>query len=295
MYSLGKQSLIAGSSSEELSEKLATKLNMRIIRTQDFSFPDGENKITLHGTLSDQEIVVVQSMYPPVNTNLVRALSLVARAREAAPKVTAIIPYMGYARQDRAFLTGEIITMKVLARLFKCAGATKIVVVDMHSKAGLKHFKIKTLNITAIPELVKYFKKMRLKNPLVISPDKGGAGRAAEFAERLKTDHIILAKQRNRKTGKVQITTKDPGHVKGRDMILVDDMISTGGSIISAAKLLKRQKCGKIYVACTHGLLVEGAEKKIKKAGVTKIISTNTIPGNTAVVDISLAIARAVR
>lgn len=292
---MGKQSLIAGSSSEELSEKLATKLNMRIIRTQDFAFPDGENKITLHGTLSNQEIVVVQSMYPPVNTNLVRALSLVARARESAPKVTAIIPYMGYARQDREFLTGEIITMKVLAKLFKCAGATKIVVVDMHSNAGLKHFKIKTLNITAIPELVKYFKKMHLRNPLVVSPDKGGAGRAAEFAERLKTDHIILAKQRNRKTGKVQITTKNPGHVKGRDMILVDDMISTGGSIISAAKLLKRQKCGKIYVACTHGLLVEGAEKKIKKAGVTKIISTNTIPGNTAVVDVSLAIARAVR
>ena len=170
----------------------------------------------------------------------------------------------------------------------------KIIAVDIHSLIGLNYFSIKTKNVTAIPDLVKYFKKLSLKDPLVVSPDQGGKERAKEFAKEFNSDYIALEKTRNRKTGKVKIKTKSLDEVKNRDLILVDDMISTGGSIIKATQFLKKQKCKRIYVACTHALLMNDAEKKIKKAGVTSIISTNTIPGKTSKVDISKTIAKAI-
>jgi ribose-phosphate pyrophosphokinase len=158
---------------------------------------------------------------------------------------------------------------------------------------GLKHFKIKSKNVTAIPDLVRYFKKLSLKNPLIVSPDQGGKDRAKEFAKEFELEYIALEKKRDRKTGKVQIKTKNV-EVVNRDLILVDDMISTGGSIIKATQFLKKQKCKRIFVACTHALLMNDAEKRIKKAGVTNIISTNTIPGKTSIVDISNTIAKAI-
>ena len=164
---------------------------------------------------------------------------------------------------------------------------------DIHSLIGLKYFSIKTKNVTAIPDLVRYFKKLSLKNPLVVSPDQGGKERAKEFAKEFNSDYIALEKTRDRKTGKVKIKTKNL-EVKNRDLILVDDIISTGGSIIKATQFLKKQKCKRIYVACTHALLMNDAEKKIKKVGVTSIISTNTIPGKTSKVDISKTIAKAI-
>jgi ribose-phosphate pyrophosphokinase len=184
--------------------------------------------------------------------------------------------------------------MKVLAKLFKGVGASKIIAVDIHSVIGLKHFTIKSKNVTAIPDLVKYFKKLSLKNPLVVSPDQGGKNRAKEFAKEFGTKYIALEKKRNKKTGKVQIKTKNSDTVVGRDLILVDDMISTGGSIVKATQFLKKQKCKRVYVACTHALLMNDAEKKIRKAGVTSIVSTNTIPGKTSVVDVSNTIAKAI-
>lgn len=291
---MNKLTVIAGKSSADLARKIAKRLDANLVSVQDITFPDGENKLTLNGELTDR-IVVVQSTSPPVNTNLFQVLSLIAKAKEVTPKVIAVIPYMGYARQDKEFLPGEIITMKVLARLFKGVGVSEIITVDIHSKIGFSHFKIKTHNVTAIPELVKYFKKMSLKNPLIVSPDFGGKERAVEFAKDFKIDYIILEKQRDRKTGKVRIITKDVDDISGRDLILVDDMISTGGSIIKAANFLKKQRCGKIFVACTHGLLVNDAAKKILKAGVKKIVSTNTILGETSKVDVSSVIADVIK
>ncbi len=170
----------------------------------------------------------------------------------------------------------------------------KIIVVDIHSSIGLKHFSIKTKNVTAIPDLVGFFKKLSLRNPLVVSPDQGGKERAKKFAKEFNSDYIALEKTRDRKTGKVKIKTKNLEEVENRDLILVDDIISTGGSIIKATQFLKKQKCKRIYVACTHALLMNNAEKKIKKAGITSIISTNTIPGKTSKVDISKTIAKAI-
>ena len=291
---MSKLSIISGKSSENIAKELSKKIKGNLVKSEIRVFPDGESKITLIGKLSKKKSIVVQSIYPPVDTNLVQALSLITKAKENSSEVIAVIPYMGYARQDREFLPGEVVTMKVLGKLFKGAGASKIIVVDIHSLIGFKHFSIKTKNVTAIPDLVKYFKKLSLKNPLVISPDQGGKERAKEFAKEFNSNYIALDKKRDKKTGKVKIITKKTCEVENRDLILVDDMISTGGSIIKAAQFLKKQKCKKIYVACTHALLMNDAGGKIKKAGVTSIISTNTIPGKTSKVDISEIIAKAI-
>ena len=290
---MSKLSIISGKTSENLAKELSKKIKANLVKSEIRVFPDGESKITLIGKISKKKSIVLQSIYPPVDTNLVQVLSLITKAKENSSEVIAVIPYMGYARQDREFLPGEIVTMKVLGKLFKSAGASKIIVVDIHSSIGLKHFSIKTKNVTAIPDLVGFFKKLSLKNPLVVSPDQGGKERAKEFAKEFNSDYIALEKTRDRKTGKVKIKTKNL-EVENRDLILVDDIISTGGSIIKATQFLKKQKCKRIYVACTHALLMNDAEKKIKKAGVTSIISTNTIPGKTSKVDISKTIAKAI-
>jgi len=291
---LSKLTVISGKSSESLAKELSKKIKANFVKSEIKIFPDGESKITLVGKISKKKSIVLQSISPLVDTNLVHVLSLITKAKENSSEVVAVIPYMGYARQDREFLPGEIVTMKVLAKLFKGAGASKIIVVDIHSLIGLKYFNIKTKNVTAIPDLVEYFKKLSLENPLVVSPDQGGKERVKKFAKEFNSDYIVLEKTRDRKTGKVKIKTKNLEEVENRDLILVDDIISTGGSIIKATQFLKKQKCKRIYVACTHALLMNDAEKKIKKAGVTSIISTNTIPGKTSKVDISKTIAKAI-
>ena len=290
---MSKLSVICGKASEDLGRKLARKIKANLVKSEIRIFPDGESKITLKGNISKRKSIVVQSIYPPVDTNLIQVFSLISKAKETSSEVTVVIPYMGYARQDREFLPGEIITMKVLAKLFKGAGASKLIAVDIHSLIGLKHFTIKSKNVSAIPDLAAYFKKLSLKNPLAVSPDQGGKERANEFAKEMGIEFIALQKKRDRKTGKVEIKTKQ-ADVVGRDLILVDDMISTGGSIVNATKFLKKEKCNRVFVACTHALLMNDAERKIKKSGVTKIVSANTIPGKTSIVDVSNTIAKAI-
>ena len=289
-----KFTVIGGGASKDLAKRLARKLKAVYIKTETKIFPDGESKVTLQKIPKKSVILVVQSTYPPVDTNLLQTLSIISQVRKISSRTFAIIPYMGYARQDKQFLSGEVITMSAVAKMLQSVGAKKVIVVDIHSNIALNHFKIPTENVSAIPELAKYFKKLNLKNPLVVSPDMGGYSRSKKFASLLKTDFIVLKKHRDRKTGRVSIQTAKVD-VQGKDLILVDDIISTGGSIIKAAQFLKKQKCKRVFVACTHGLLVEGAEKKIRKAGVSRIISTNTIPGNTSKVDISGILAKSVQ
>tara|TARA_B100000686_G_scaffold304461_1_gene342102 strand:- start:5239 stop:6114 length:876 start_codon:yes stop_codon:yes gene_type:complete len=285
-----KFTVIGGDASSDLAKRIARRLKAPYIKTGKRIFPDGESKITISQIPKKNIVVVVQSTYPPVDTNLLELLSIVSKVQKFSSKVYAVIPYMGYARQDREFLDGEIITIGVVGRLLKASGVKKILTVDIHSKLALKQLKISSENVSAVEGLVKHFQKMKLKNPLVVSPDLGGQERAKSFASLLKTDFVALKKHRNRKTGKVNILSGKVD-VKDRDLILVDDMISTGGSIIKATQFLKKQKCKRVFVACTHALLVNDAVKNIKNAGVSQIISTNTIPGNSAKVDVSKVIS----
>ena len=139
---MNKISIISGGSSEDLAKKIAKKTKANFVKSEIRVFPDGESKITLYGNLSERKTVVVQSISPPVDTNLIQTLSLISKAKEKSKEVVVVIPYMGYARQDREFLSGEIISMKVIGKLFKAVGASKVIVVDIHSMIGLKHFTV---------------------------------------------------------------------------------------------------------------------------------------------------------
>ena len=289
-----KFTVVSGNASSDLAKSVARKLKSPYIKTERKIFPDGESKITINQIPKKSIVVVVQSTYPPVDSNLLELLSIVSKVQKFSSKVYAVIPYMGYARQDREFLGGEIVTIGVVGKLLKASGVKKVLTVDIHSKLALKELKISSENVSAMEDLVKHFKKLKMKEPLVVSPDMGGQERAKKFASLLKTDFIALKKHRDRKTGKVNILSGKVD-VKNRDLILVDDMISTGGSIVKATQFLKKQKCRRVFVACTHALLVNNAAKKIKNAGVSQIISTNTIPGESAKVDVSRVISDALK
>lgn len=287
--------VIGGKASESLAKKIAKKLNARYLKTEVRVFPDGESKITLQGKPKKGKIIVVQSTYPPVDTRLIHALCLISKARQYSSDVTAVIPYMGYARQDKTFLSGEVVTSSVVATLLEAVGSSKIIVVDFHSLVALKYFRVPIKNLTAVSLLLNFFKKIKIKDPLVVSPDLFWASKAREFASCIGANSIALNKQRDRKTGKLRIKKSKITNIKGRDIILLDDMISSGESIIKASEFLKKRKCGKIFVACTHAVLVGDAKKRIKKAGVRKIVSTNTIPGLTNVADVSGIIADSIK
>ena len=282
-----------------LSAGVAGMLRAAHVKVDVRVFPDGEGKVTLDGRPeAGARAAVVHSMSPPVDSNLVRALSMIREARRFTDDVTAAIPYMGYARQDQAFLDGEVVTMEVVAGLLESAGASRVVVIDIHSEKALSHFSVPASNVSAVPELAAHFAGRDLADPLVVSPDAGGIDRARRFAERLGAGYAVLEKERDRHTGEVRIVGADLGGSEGRDVVLVDDMISTGGSIVKAAEFLRRRGCGRIFAACTHAILVGSAEERIRGAGVSEIVGTNTIDGwsggRGAVVNVACTLAGAV-
>ena len=288
-----KYTVIGLDSSQDLAKRIARRLKAVYVKTESRVFPDGESKITIKKIPRQSIVLVVQSTFPPVDTNLLHLLSVISKVRKYSSIIYAVMPYIGYARQDREFLEGDIITISVIGQMLRTVGTKKVITIDIHSTKALKELKMSSENVTAVFELVKYFKKLRITNPLVVSPDSGGKQRAKEFANLLGTDFLYLEKNRNKKTGQVNILTSKVS-VKNRNIILVDDMISTGGSIIKSTQFLKKQKCKRIFVACTHALLVNDAEKRIRNAGVSQIISTNTIPRKTSKVDVSKIIAESI-
>jgi ribose-phosphate pyrophosphokinase len=216
-------------------------------------------------------------------------------AEDGASQVCAVVPYLAYARQDKAFLDGELVTISLIGRLLAAAGIKSLITVDMHSQLGMSRFSgVEIVNVSAIPLLGKYVGKMNLVRPISVSPDAGGEGRVREFAKQLGTDALVLKKTRNRSTGEVTIEDPEIG-VQGRDAVLVDDMISSGGSIVAAAQALRRKGAGRVYAVCSHALLLGDAPEKITKAGIDEIIATDSIPNKYARVDLSGAIAEVLR
>jgi ribose-phosphate pyrophosphokinase len=286
--------VISSSNSECLAKKIAKKIDAKYLKSQLRVFPDGESRLSIPKYVSNGTIVVVSSTNPPVDSNLVRTLLLISKSSEMALSVIAVVPYMGYAKQDKEFLKGEIITISVIAKLFKAAGAKQLIVVDFHSPNALDFFKIPTKNLSVISLFVKYFKKYKLRKPLVVSPDMYWKSNAEKFAKSINTNAIALNKQRDRKTGKLVIAPPFPKFSKGQDLIIFDDMVSTGGSILKTIQFLKKENFRKIYVVCTHPVFVGNSERRIKEAGVMEIIGTNSIEGKFSKVDLSGIISKAI-
>jgi len=219
-----------------------------------------------------------------------------------ARSITGVAPYLAYARQDARFYPGEAVTPSSLARLFEAAGTTSFLTIDceLHRLGGVaKVFKIPAQNLSAMPLLGRYAREnLAPRNPIVIAPDAGAEDLAAAVAKELDGEHFVFKKKRFRKEGsttsKIRIDAGDLD-VKGRDAVFADDIISTGATIAEGAKLCSSRGAKRIFALCTHPVLGQGAIKRIKTAGVSKVIGTDTIPSPVSRVSVAPIVARAIK
>ena len=285
---LNEVSVIAGPSSSELATRIASKLDADLVEVEVRIFEDGESKLRV-GKIEKKCCIIVQSTYPPTDRHLIQLLMMIKKCVDCkVRKIYAVVPYMGYARQDREFLEGEVASMGLVARLLEASGTADLITVDIHSSSALSYFTIGVQNISSIPLLAEYTaNNIHLNRPIVVSPDSGGIQRAAEFAAILRVDTVALKKFRDRHIGRLTIDERLDIDIDGRDAIIVDDMITSGASIAEACKVLKEHRCGKVYAICAHALLVGNATRIIKAAGVEEIIATNSVPNKSAKVDLS--------
>jgi ribose-phosphate pyrophosphokinase len=291
--SLTEISVVAGPGSFDLANNIAKRLGARLTVASLRIFSDGESNIKLSKV--GKNCVIVQSTHPPTDTHLIQLLMIAKKCTDdGAQHVCAVIPYLGYARQDRAFLEGEVVSIDLVAKLFETVGVEHIITVDIHSQLAMSYFA-SIQNVSSVPLLANYASKMKLRNPIAVSPDAGGTSRAKEFARLLDIDVIVLKKSRHRVTGEVTIDEKLHMDLSKRDAIVIDDIISSGGSIIKAAEVLHKKGVGRIYAMCAHALLIRDAAQKIKSAGVQDIISTNSVPGEYSKVELSPEIASALK
>jgi len=287
--------VLPGPSSLELGNFIATRLNSTSIPIDLRIFSDGESKIRIDTNLLNKKCIVVQSTCPPVDSNIMQTLMIISCCyASGASEVITVMPYMGYARQDRKFLEGEFPTISLIARLLECANIRNLITVDIHSIKALSYFKLNIFNISSINSLANYAKtNFNLINPVIISPDIGGISRAKEFAKIINSNFFGLRKIRDRASGNIVMDTNLEFDIKDRDIIIIDDMISSGGTILKAVDLLKKNQCGKIYVMCVHILADENSLNTLKNAGITDLVSTNSIPRSSSKVDLSMDITNA--
>jgi ribose-phosphate pyrophosphokinase len=214
---------------------------------------------------------------------------------EAGAKVTAVVPYLAYARQDKEFLPGEGVTLGVVAHLMRSMGVRRLVTVDIHSAEGLALFSFPTYSVSAIPNLVEYARtELGLKDPVVISPDFGGSKRTEAFAQLYGVKYLQLDKTRDRTTGGVSVK-ESKLDVEGKEVVIVDDIISAGDTVRAAAEAVLKQGAKRALAICVHGLFVGDALQKLEKAAVDPIVCTNTVPGKYSRVDVSEALASHLR
>lgn len=287
--------VIAGPASEQLAFNIAKRLNIKFIKPELRIFADGESKIKLE-SVENNQCIIIQSLYPPIDRHIIQLLMMIQKCRrDKALKTIVVIPYMAYARQDKAFLEGEVISISILAEIIECFGVSRVITVDIHSQSSLSYFGNIIKNISAIPVLAEYaLQNVFLNNVLIISPDFGGLKRAQKFGEIIQREVTFLKKTRDRLTGIVSIEDVLDFKVKDKDVILVDDMISTGNSIIKACEVLRKNGAERIFVICSHALLLDKALDKIIQAGATEIISTNSIPNSCSKVDLSKIISEVI-
>jgi ribose-phosphate pyrophosphokinase len=285
--------VVAGPASQNLGKKVAENLNAKIVPVNLKTFPDGEYCLRFEGELKGEEAILVQSTGPPQDTNIIQLLLMIDATKDlGAKKVTAIVPYLAFARQDKRFLPGEAVSVTTFVKLIEACGADRFLTVNIHSKDILKRFSIPTKNLSAITTLAQHFKNRGLEGAFSLSPDKGAIELAEEANQVLGGGCGWLRKERNRFTGEIQVEEKR-FNVKGRDVVVFDDIISTGGTIAKAVKMLKTQGARRVYAACVHPLLIGEAEKKIVECGAEEIVGTDSIPSSVKSVSLASLIAEA--
>jgi len=270
--------IISGTSNEPLSKNIASCSNLKLHDTEICHFPDSEIMIKINDDVRGKDCFVIQPTCPDVNTNLMELLIIIDCLRRAsAERITAVIPYFGYARQDRKSEGRTPITAKLVANLLDMAGADRILTIDLHAMQIEGFFDIPVDHLRALQVFVNYLQEKDLSNTVILSPDVGNMKIASMYAEHLNTDIAVIDKRRIN-SRRVE-TNKIIGEVEGKDILIIDDVISTAGTVYKAASLAQEKGAKNVKVIATHGLFSENAaEKLLSLSNLDEIIVTDTIP-----------------
>ena len=269
--------LLSGTSNKPLSKDIAKFLKSKLVNSSIKNFADGEIYVELNENIRGNSIFIIQSISSPANDNLMELLLCIdALKRSSAKNITAVIPYFGYARQDRKVVPRTSISAKLVSNLITKAGADRVVTVDLHAGQIQGFFDIPVDNLFSTPIFARHVKKnIKSKNIVCIAPDVGGTERARALGKILNVGLAIVDKRRP-KPGQSQVMNVI-GEVKDKTCVIVDDIIDSGGTIVNAAKALKDRGAKEVYVYITHGVLTGEAVKKIKNSVIKKLVITDTI------------------
>ena len=275
--------ILTGNSNKHLSQKISKFLKNRLVNSNIRKFADGEIYIEINENIRGNSIFLIQSVSSPANDNLMELLlSIDALKRSSAKNITAVIPYFGYARQDRKVVPRTSISAKLVSNLIAKAGADRVVTVDLHSGQIQGFFDIPVDNLFATPIFARHIKKKLKRNNIIcVAPDVGGTARARALGKLLNVDLAIVDKRRPA-PGKSEVMNVI-GNVKNKTCILVDDIIDSGGTIVNAASELKKRGARDVHVYVTHGVLSGNAVEKIKKSSIKNLVVTDTIDNSTKV------------
>ena len=275
--------ILTGNSNKHLSQKISKFLKNRLVNSNIRKFADGEIYIEINENIRGNSIFLIQSVSSPANDNLMELLlSIDALKRSSAKNITAVIPYFGYARQDRKVVPRTSISAKLVSNLIAKAGADRVVTVDLHSGQIQGFFDIPVDNLFATPIFARHIKKKLKKNNIMcVAPDVGGTARARALGKLLNVDLAIVDKRRPA-PGKSEVMNVI-GNVKNKTCILVDDIIDSGGTIVNAASELKKRGAKDVHVYVTHGVLSGNAVEKIKKSSIKNLVVTDTIDNSMKV------------
>jgi ribose-phosphate pyrophosphokinase len=269
--------VFAGNSNTKLAEDIANYMGKPLGKSTVTKFSDGEISVSLWETVRGMDTFIIQSTCDPVNDNLMELLIMIDAARRAsAGRINAVIPYYGYARQDRKAKARDPITAKLLANLIVEAGADRVVTMDLHAAQIQGYFDIPVDHLLGLPILVKYFKNKKIKDLVVVSPDHGSVTRARNMATPLDVPIAIVDKRRPK--ANVSEIMNIIGDIKGKNCILMDDMIDTAGTITNAANALTEMGAKDVYACATHGVLSGPAIERIRDCSIKEMILLDTVP-----------------
>ncbi|MBI3602076.1 MAG: ribose-phosphate pyrophosphokinase [Candidatus Omnitrophica bacterium] len=275
---MAKLAVLGGNANPALTAEICEALKIKQTEVLVSRFSEGEIRVQIKENIRGEDVFIVQPTCPPVNDNIMELLILIDAARRAsADRITAVLPYYGYARQDRKDQPRVPITAKLVANLIVAAGANRVLTMDLHASQIQGFFDIPVDHLYAINVLAEYFKDKQIKDMVVVSPDVGGIKMARAYAKRLNAGFAVVDKRRfsPEKTEVMNIL----GEVKGKNVVLVDDMIATAGSLIEAVEALKKFGVKGVYAAASHGVLSGSALEHITScAPLQEVIITNSIP-----------------
>jgi ribose-phosphate pyrophosphokinase len=288
--------IVYGSFSSRLAADLSGLLGQSSTAFETKVFPDGESYVRLPELDGVKWAIVVNTMFPNQDKRFVETLLMCdALKRNGVTKISVVIPYLAYARQDKVFLPGEPVSTRVIGQSLKCSGVDEAFVVEAHSREAVEALGLNCVNVDVTKSLTKAVAELGAKPQVVVAPDQKASRRAEMIADELGLEVMVFSKTRDKTTGQVSTAPAVEANVNGKTVVFVDDIISTGGSIASAARLLRARGAAAMFAVCVHALMVGGAEDLLASSGIRRVIGSNTVEGKYSAYSVAPDIAEELR